>query len=195
MNEKLRFEIKAKNNRLHELIYSRHKTLADFCDLEGLKYNSVCAFLNLSMSPYNGNNGRSCDGRFSPSALRLCEIFSMDPIELFPPEIYGKGQRHNWIVKKNINQLTMNEVRPQVEYIDEKDIIPSEIIRQQIDTLDDRTKKVINYRYGLFGNTEHTIIECGKKLGLSRERVRQLEEMGIRKLRHPTRSKILRNAL
>jgi RNA polymerase sigma factor (sigma-70 family) len=51
-----------------------------------------------------------------------------------------------------------------------------------------REAEVIRLRYGLAGHAEHTLAEIGEKFGLSRERVRQIEETAMKKLR---RHKIL----
>ena len=193
MNEKLRFEIKAKNNRLHELIYSGHKTLVDFCDLEGLRYYYVCALINLSMSPYCvGVDG---NGNFMSTAMRLCEIFGVDPIELFPPEIYGKGQKHEWVVKKNIHQLTMQEARQQIEYVNPKIEIPELKLNRALNSLTEREQKVIKARFGLSGDVPKTLEETGKMFCVTRERIRQIEAKAIRKLRHPSRSGELRDCI
>jgi len=54
---------------------------------------------------------------------------------------------------------------------------------------------VIELRFGLIDDEDHTLEEVGKKLHVTRERVRQIEERAIRKLRHPTASRLLREYL
>ena len=56
-----------------------------------------------------------------------------------------------------------------------------------------REEQVLRLRYGLAGEEIRTLEEIGAMFGVSRERVRQIEQKGLRKLRHPTRSKALRN--
>lgn len=188
MIDKLRFEIKAKNNRLHELIFSRHKTLREFCELEGVQYNTVCAYVNLSQSPYGLGIHRQ--GQMSHHALRLCEILSQDPIELFPPELYGKGQKHKWVIKKNINMLTMEEAsRPMIEHCPEVEVASP--INYVLDTLSEKEKTVIKLRFGFDGGVPKSLEETGRVVRVTRERVRQIEAKAIRKLRHPSRSKFI----
>jgi MFS family permease/DNA-binding CsgD family transcriptional regulator len=59
-------------------------------------------------------------------------------------------------------------------------------------TLDDREQSVIRLRYGLDDAEPKTLEEIGRRLGLTRERVRQIESVALRKLRHPSRSRKLR---
>ncbi len=59
-------------------------------------------------------------------------------------------------------------------------------------TLQSREKDIIVLRYGLNGEEPETLEEIGKKYHVTRERIRQIEAKAIRKLRHPSRSNILR---
>ena len=59
------------------------------------------------------------------------------------------------------------------------------------DTLDDREKEVIKLYFGLSGEPEMTLEEIGLQFHLTRERVRQIKEKALRKLRHPTRGRKL----
>ena len=58
-------------------------------------------------------------------------------------------------------------------------------------TLTEREQRILTLRYGLDGRTPYTFREIGKELGITRERIRQIEEKGIRKLRHPFRKEYL----
>jgi RNA polymerase primary sigma factor len=68
-------------------------------------------------------------------------------------------------------------------------------IERILSTLDDREADVIKWRFGLFDGIEYTLSEIGKKLGISRERVRQIEGDALRKLRHPRRIEYLEELL
>jgi len=64
-------------------------------------------------------------------------------------------------------------------------------IHAALDTLDDREKEVIKLYFGLSGEPEMTLEEIGLQFHLTRERVRQIKEKALRKLRHPTRGRKL----
>ncbi len=90
------------------------------------------------------------------------------------------------------------------------DFIPDEEIRPEdqasvellkshlsevLDTLNDREKKVLKLRFGLDDGRQRTLEEVGREFGVTRERIRQIEAKALRKLRHPTRSKKLKDYL
>lgn len=70
-----------------------------------------------------------------------------------------------------------------------------EQVRNVLGFLTDRERSVIEMRFGLSDGKDHTLEEVGKKFGVTRERIRQIEAKALRKLRHPSRSKALRDYL
>lgn len=68
-------------------------------------------------------------------------------------------------------------------------------IRQALGVLSDREREVLEMRFGLLDGQDHTLEEVGKHFGVTRERIRQIEAKALRKLRHPTRSRQLRDYL
>ncbi len=64
-----------------------------------------------------------------------------------------------------------------------------------LDTLSDREKRVLELRFGLIDGRTRTLEEVGKEFGVTRERIRQIEAKALRKLRHPSRSRRLRDYL
>ena len=68
-------------------------------------------------------------------------------------------------------------------------------IKEVLETLSPREAKVLEYRFGLEDGKQRTLEEVGREFGVTRERIRQIEAKAIRKLRHPTRSKKLRDYL
>ena len=64
-----------------------------------------------------------------------------------------------------------------------------------LDTLSEREKKVLILRFGLDDGRPRTLEEVGREFNVTRERIRQIEAKALRKLRHPSRSKKLRDYL
>ena len=73
----------------------------------------------------------------------------------------------------------------------------NEILKEEIDdvlqSLQPREQEVLRLRFGLKDGTCHTLEEVGKKFNVTRERIRQIEAKALRKLRHPSRAKKLRD--
>ncbi len=65
--------------------------------------------------------------------------------------------------------------------------------RNILEGLTGRESKVLRMRFGIDMNTDHTLEEVGKQFDVTRERIRQIEAKALRKLRHPTRSEMLRS--
>lgn len=64
-----------------------------------------------------------------------------------------------------------------------------------LSTLTPREAKVLRMRFGIDMNTDHTLEEVGKQFDVTRERIRQIEAKALRKLRHPSRSELLKSFL
>ncbi len=87
---------------------------------------------------------------------------------------------------------------------DEKQVSPydatsQQMLRENIDevlsALSDREARVLKMRFGLSGNKMMTLEEVGRKFGVTRERIRQIEAKALRKLKHPSRRKKLQDFL
>ncbi len=79
------------------------------------------------------------------------------------------------------------------------DAASKELLREQVRNvlgfLTERERQVIEMRFGLNDGKDHTLEEVGREFGVTRERIRQIEAKALRKLRHPSRSKTLRDYL
>ena len=78
---------------------------------------------------------------------------------------------------------------PETEVLKKDD---AKIIMSVLNTLTPKEKEVIILRFGLDGNTVHTLEEVGEHFNVTKERIRQIEETALRKLRHPSRTNILK---
>jgi RNA polymerase primary sigma factor len=87
---------------------------------------------------------------------------------------------------------------------DQKALAPADAASQQmlkeqmervLGQLSERERKVLELRFGLEDGRARTLEEVGKAFGVTRERIRQIEAKALRKLRHPTKSRQLRDYL
>ncbi len=91
------------------------------------------------------------------------------------------------------------------DFLEDKDIpspeeaAASQLLREQLeemlDDLSDREREVLRLRFGLEDGHPYTLEEVGRRFGVTRERIRQIEAKALRKMRHPSRSKKLRDFL
>lgn len=70
-----------------------------------------------------------------------------------------------------------------------------EQVQEVLETLSERERAVLYMRYGLEDGRNRTLEDVGKQIGVTRERIRQIEAKALRKLRHPSRAKMLRDYL
>ena len=108
---------------------------------------------------------------------------AMDPISLETP-INGEEDSHlgDFVEDKS--------VLPPAETA--FNLILKEQINRVLSTLTERESRVIKYRFGLEDGWQRTLEEVGQKFGVTRERIRQIEAKALRKLRHPSRSRKLK---
>jgi RNA polymerase primary sigma factor len=85
------------------------------------------------------------------------------------------------------------------EALEPMDAAAREMLREQVKNalavLSDRERQVLELRFGLVDGKDHTLEEVGQYFSVTRERIRQIEAKALRKLRHPTRSRHLRDYL
>jgi len=115
----------------------------------------------------------------------LLEI-SQEPLSLDEPYGEDKDETFGSFVEDD-------RVKNPSEYAME-DGLQKQIV-DALDTLDDREKNIIEQRYGLQNGQPKTLEEVGRNFNLTRERIRQIENIALDKLRHPSRSERLKDFL
>lgn len=79
------------------------------------------------------------------------------------------------------------------------DAAAKELLKEQVENalsvLSERERQVLEMRFGLLDGKDYTLEEVGRYFNVTRERIRQIEAKALRKLRHPTRSRHLRDYL
>ncbi len=115
------------------------------------------------------------------------------PLDLeIPPDIavlYG-------FEEESASGVTLSDVIPdlkQAEQLERDDFgALSGVVRDLLEGLSERERRVLEQRFGLCDGHQQTLEEIGESFGVTRERIRQIEEKALRKLRHPLRSRKLR---
>ncbi len=153
-------------------------------------------------------------GYLTPEELDLIDRARRDG-EPIDPLLYRKWRQATGKIRniRRISQDTISidqPVRPEestqlVDFIEDEsipepvDAASKQLLREQVrnvlEFLSDRERQVLEMRFGLKDGKDHTLEEVGKEFGVTRERIRQIEAKALRKLRHPSRSKMLRDYL
>jgi RNA polymerase primary sigma factor len=124
--------------------------------------------------------------RRATAKVRRIMRISQDPMSLDMPV----GQEDSSLLGDFIED---DKVPGPVEKADRQ--LLKEQVRDLLSGLSDREREVLEMRFGLKDGQDHTLEEVGKHFGVTRERIRQIEAKALRKLRHPTRSRQLRDYL
>ena len=111
---------------------------------------------------------------------------SQDPVSLETP-IGEEDDSHLGDFVQDISTMTPEEYAT-------NEILKEEI-KAVLETLQEREQEVLELRFGLIDGTSHTLEEVGKRFNVTRERIRQIEAKALRKLRHPSRAKKLKDFL
>ncbi|HIQ49062.1 MAG TPA: RNA polymerase sigma factor RpoD [Aquifex aeolicus] len=116
--------------------------------------------------------------------VRKVMKFSQEPISLETPI----GDDEDTFLKDFIEDKSIPNPEEQVT---------RKLLREQLEkvlqTLSEKEREILMYRYGLVDGTEYTLEQVGKMFNVTRERIRQIENKALRKLRHPSRAKYLRD--
>ncbi|HOJ93419.1 MAG TPA: sigma-70 family RNA polymerase sigma factor [Dictyoglomaceae bacterium] len=125
------------------------------------------------------------------SLFKICP-FDVPINELSTEELDGNSDLLN---DSDDEDLCIQDLLCDEENIEEeveKEYIANKI-REMLDTLSEREREILILRFGLEDGIPKTLEEIGKIFGLTRERIRQIEAKAIRHLKHPSRSKELRD--
>jgi len=106
-----------------------------------------------------------------------------EPLSLETPIGDDDGRLQDLIPNEDSELATEN-------FIESLDL--SKQAQRLLSTLTPREEKILRMRFGIGEKTDYTLEEVGKQFGISRERVRQIEERALRKLRHPLKTRELR---
>lgn len=126
------------------------------------------------------------EGLLTPDRIREIQLIAMDPLSLEKPVGEEEDSHVGDFIEDKDNESPLKYANSS---------LLKDKLNEVLTELTDREERVIRLRYGLDDGRNHTLEEVGKEFGVTRERIRQIEAKAIKKLRHPARSKQLRDYL
>ncbi|MCQ2388600.1 MAG: sigma-70 family RNA polymerase sigma factor [Kiritimatiellae bacterium] len=134
----------------------------------------------LGREPSDAELGSACG--LSAAAIRAVKKMSQRPISLQ--------------ARVGDDDATFGDFIPDVASMNPREAADGRIMREQLhkalSSLSVRERKIVDYRFGLSDGRSRTLEEVGRIFNVTRERVRQIEAKALRKLRHPSRMRLLR---
>ena len=188
-----RVEVKVKNNNILKRIEAAgYKTVGEFCRLNDRPswQSRIGDYVNLKQTPLNAA------GDFFPHIYEMANMLNCSPEDLFTETqlqtALETNKRSIEVNEAEMKFMLTNAKQPllledQVHF----DRLPDKVAAI-LDTLTPREAKVVRLRVGLDGTEPLTYDQLASNFDVTRERVRQIEQKALRKMRHPRRSEELR---
>jgi RNA polymerase primary sigma factor len=123
-------------------------------------------------------------GQWSANRIREIQQIALDPLSLEKPVGEEEDSHVGDFIEDKDNESPYEYANRSME---------TERINEVLAQLTDREARVIRLRYGLEDGRTHTLEEVGKEFNVTRERIRQIEAKALKKLRHPSRAKLLKD--
>lgn len=195
----LRLELRLKNAELWRATVGVYGSVSAFClklGQPGLQ-SRIGQWLGLKDSPWRRT--KKGVSYLSPTAARVCEFVGIGSDLLFPMSLYSTVTNPLIVADVDSRNVPLAYLSAGGKMIadpspDPFDLVQREEMQSAIDyalnTLTKQEKAVVRERFGFNGGPQE-LAEVGKKFGISKERVRQIEAKALRKLRHPGRARIL----
>lgn len=185
-----RVNIKIRNNRLLKALEDAFPGCSQCMIARSIPIpaSDLSALINIRLSPLVPKTGK-----FSKKVIRLSDALGERPEYLFDPELYG------YRPPKLESEVSASALGFQERLLLQGDSEESpgqtdlqENLNELISELPEREQSIIKRRFGLNGPPE-TLEQIAESMGITRERVRQIEKNILNKLRHPAKIKKLLN--
>ena len=176
-----RVEVKVKNNYLFNLMQSYGlSNAAELSRASGLAQTAIGKVLNLKVPAFTKK------GETTATAQTLCDFFTCSVYDLFPPQhIDDPLQINSSAIEANMAELTSSNLlaggTDPLQILSNDDA--ADLVAAAVGKLTDRERTVVNARFGLEGESPKTLAEIKEIVGVNPERIRQIEQKALRKLR------------
>lgn len=186
MSEEYRVKVSVSNNLLIQAIENAgYKNQSDFARAIGCGTSNINMLCGLRISPMTR------EGEFTKVANQVMEALGACPTDLWTEEQLTMN------LKKSSSWSVMGREELHVLMNGEQKSLLESVAGQELKKAMDDVRKTLTYReqqiIGLRFDEDKSLEECGKELGVSRERVRQMEAKALRKMRYPSRSDQLKD--
>lgn len=185
-----RVKVSIRNNHILTRIEAAgFQSVKQFCGaFPSLKYTSICALVRMSTrASYKKIN----QGQWKPIAYELALLLGCEPEDLFTERQSAAFDRTSFEI--NADEAELKQLTSSSKWMNEIEI--KEGVQRVLQDLRPRERLVFERRFGLDGDPPETLLEIGKRKGIGREQVRQIESKALRQLKHPSRRDILRELL
>ena len=175
-------QVRVKNGpMLRALRASGCASVAELSRQCGVNQKTIGLYLNLKLTPIR------LDGDYREDILTIAAYLHASPEDLFPPQHLRRAlAKTTGEIEASIEDVEAFLPDPNADpqrQLERRDLV-AQLVAAVID-LPERDRQVITMRYGLDGEGEHTLDQCGDVLGVTRERIRQIELRALRRLHHP----------
>lgn len=182
-----RVTVKVRNNNILSAAEAAgYTSMPKLADAIGWNYAALNDLVNMTLSPFDRN------GKVRVQVDALCALLNVAFDDLFSLQQCEALATNRKTVEVDAEQMFALIHQPddqlQIGLADERRAVVAAVL----DTLTDREKDVIDRRMGLNGFEEMTLHAIAEEFGVTQERIRQIEQKALRKLRHPSRADDLR---
>ena len=172
-----------------------YKSMAEFSRQTKIRYEKLLAYANLRYIFEDDRDARQM----------MMALLQSDEWSLF--DQYEKVIKKEGGIKKIVTDIPIDKIvsleNRSVLMLESPDGVDESMMHESLEeevsvvlgTLKDREKEVLKMYYGIGGEPELNLFEIAEKIGLTRERTRQIKEKAVRRLRHSTNSVRLRHYL
>jgi RNA polymerase sigma factor (sigma-70 family) len=176
------------------------ESCADLARACGINNSVVCALEGLKRSPRSwvriGFGGRYTDNGWSKYAEVISRAVKVLPEDLWPEEMWNAKAKPNEMelsfeeAAALIGQSTLLAIEDPADLYERREL--AETLQQVMGSLTPRENRVLQMRFGIGERHGYSLEEVGQDFEVTKERIRQIEAKALRNLRHPSRSRRLR---